>query len=918
MNIIEIAVTSTDKAGLDKIAANARRAGKSIGDGLGKGFEDAEKSSDRTERKTRENTNKMGTAFKGAVSQMTRELDKLERAAAMSSGGMSDEYASALALVRSDLQRIGDTAAKTGAGLESDLGGALRSVKDSIKDLTPAARTIDKSFETAARSVSRDLYRIEQDAWQAGKGMDKAFQSSMLELRQQLTKARTEAARTGATLESELGGALREVRNEAAKLQDTLNDGGGQSSDFMERFLGKSGAAVSAGAGFGAMMWKGIQDEWAEDKVGALIAAQSGAAVGSSERLGDVAGDAFRRNFGESVEDAGQAVTSLFQNKLIDTAAPEAAIQRLTERVLTLSATTGEEANRISSATRQMFVTGLATSVSEGMDMIQQGVENGMDVAGDLLDTIQEYSTSFREIGLNGAEAFGLINQATDAGARNTDIAADALKEFGIRAQDMSVTTARGFRTLGLDAEEMGRKVAQGGAPAKDALRQVLNALQQMPPSLERNQAAIDLFGTKAEDLGDALFSMDLDTAAKKFGDYAGSVEEAANKISEGASFGDKLGRGIGMVTDKIGEFFDMLGDGEQSTSPMINGLRALQEAKARFMESGDTTWLDEVKEKYPALAAIVDDFIEKNRNQVESSKAVTEAHSSELETLDKLIAKRQEAADGIINLADANMGWYEAIDAANAAIETNGATLDATTEKGRDNTKALYGLAEQALNVAGAMNTAGTDVEIVNGYLSEAQAQFVQTAINMGMGEEAARQLAVKLGLIPQNVLTNYNFQSSDALRALSSVQKAIDRIPLSKRTDYYFVTHATQGGGGSVRDYSSSYTGGGGRATGGISFSAATGGARHASTTVNEVGPEAIQLPDGSKVMTAGATRAMAEAGLLQVDGAGGQAGSGGPVTIQLMLDGRTLASVLVDPLRDEILRRGGMVQSVLGKGA
>jgi predicted nucleic acid-binding Zn-ribbon protein len=95
------------------------------------------------------------------------------------------------------------------------------------------------------------------------------------------------------------------------------------------------------------------------------------------------------------------------------------------------------------------------------------------------------------------------------------------------------------------------------------------------------------------------------------------------------------------------------------------------------------------------------------------------------------------------------------------------------------------------------------------------------------------------------------------------------------------------------------------GGKAAGGI-IGAASGGARGGWTLVGEQGPELARLPYGSMVYPAGATRQMLGGGGAQV------------VQVNLDLDGKTLARLLIDPLSGEIRRiNGGDVQGVLGKG-
>lgn len=725
-------------------------------------------------------------------------------------------------------------AVRAGKQTERALGGVDESVDKSAKNVNK----LDRQFGSASSSIIRDLDRMEKEAWESGEALDSSFSRSLRSIRSEVARLEAEAKQTGATLDSALGQSLLRARQQAEELSESLTTP--PDVDLLGKIPLLAGGVAGVGAAVGSALWQGVQKEWQEDKIGGLIAAQTGAARGRAEKLGDVVGDSMLSPVVDSIEQAGEALTAVLQNKLIDTSAPEAALERLTERTAVLMQTTGEGANQLSRAVQQMLVTGLAGSVSEAQDIIQRATELGLGRFDDLLDTVQEYSTSWREVGIVGPEAMGLIAQATDAGARNTDIAADALKEFAIRAQDLSATTARGFRTLGLDADKMGDDIAAGGDRAREALRVVLNELQDMPPGVERSQAAVDLFGTKAEDLGDALFAMDLDTAAAEFGDFAGSVQDAARKIEDSQSFWDKLGRGVGIVTDKIGEAFDWLGDGDDEVSPFLEALRALHEAKARFEESGgDTTWLDEVKEKYPFVTSEVDRYIASKEGEIDASDRAAKAAEREAESLDRVLQQRRELATGTAGLAQANLDWFDSIDSAQAALEENGATLDATTEKGRNNTAALYEMADSALSVAEAMAKQGQDVNTVNGFLDDAYGKFIATATAMGMDAEQAKILARQLGLIPKDATTNVQVQGIGAagsavetyLTKLDRMRRAIDflnTLPLRPQV----VAAAGAGLGGGF---------GGGRAVGGPMQAGK-------SYLVGERGPEILVMPNSS----------------------------------------------------------------------
>jgi hypothetical protein len=127
-----------------------------------------------------------------------------------------------------------------------------------------------------------------------------------------------------------------------------------------------------------------------------------------------------------------------------------------------------------------------------------------------------------------------------------------------------------------------------------------------------------------------------------------------------------------------------------------------------------------------------------------------------------------------------------------------------------------------------------------------------------MGYSAEEATNLANKLKLIPNRVSVSVQVRDAAARANLANFNRLLDET--NGKTVWTYVRSAAVGpyGGGKLF-----------RETGGVTSSAQTGGARNASTVIDEAGPEAVMLPNGSTVMTAGATRAMAEAGMLNVDG-------------------------------------------------
>jgi hypothetical protein len=355
--------------------------------------------------------------------------------------------------------------------------------------------------------------------------------------------------------------ALKTLGESAKKAEDTL----GKMGDGAKKGMGKLTDAFKAGplawigigAGIGGLVMEGFGQALENEDANHLLAAQLGASNADMERLGKISGDLYKDAFGESVSEINQVMKTVFQSGLAATSDAEDKIKGVTTQVMNYSKITGEEALPVTRAVSQLLKTGLAKNATEAFDLLTRGVQKGLDKSEDLLDTVNEYGTQFRKLGLDGTQAFGLISQAIQAGARDSDIAADAIKEFSIRAVDGSAQTAAGFEGLGLSAKQMSETIAQGGPKAAAALGLTLDKLRGIKDPAKQAQLAVMLFGTQAEDLGAALYAMNLDTATKQFGAVGGAAQRAGDLINDTTSNKlTTLGRTIKMsIVDAIGKY---------------------------------------------------------------------------------------------------------------------------------------------------------------------------------------------------------------------------------------------------------------------------------------------------------------------------------------------------------------------------
>ena len=336
------------------------------------------------------------------------------------------------------------------------------------------------------------------------------------------------------------GGLFGKLRGAASS---TASAGGEAAQGFLDGFggpigklgtkAGPIGIALAGVAALGLAAGKVLADNVLAGMDKLQSQANVAAAIGiSPEQMKPIAkasAEAYAANFGDSIADNMDAAKAAIQGGLIDPDATGAEVKKVVEQLTTVARVTGEDIPSAVRSASQAVRTGMAQDFTEAFDLIIRAQQTGLNAAGDIMDTVNEYSTQFRKLGLDGEEAFGLIAQAVQGGARDADVAADALKEFSIRSVDGSKATGEALQDLGLSWKGIQDAIAAGGPSAKAAFRQVVQAIQSVEDPAKRAQIQVALFGTQAEDLGDALNNMDLDSAAAQFDNVAGATQRAAD-----------------------------------------------------------------------------------------------------------------------------------------------------------------------------------------------------------------------------------------------------------------------------------------------------------------------------------------------------------------------------------------------------
>lgn len=345
----------------------------------------------------------------------------------------------------------------------------------------------------------------------------------------------------------------------------------GQNIDSTSEKINKIGTDVTAKATTGivgiatAAVTAGASLESAVDK----YIAKAGKSVEETEKYKKVLTDINDANFGEGYEDIANSMAIVEQQmRGLDDAAD---LENITKKAYYLKDAFDAEINESVRAAK-MLMEQWGMSADEAFELINQGYQKGLDKNGDLLDSINEYSVHFRQIGLSATDMFNTFSLGAESGAFSIDKVGDAIKEMGIRLKDGTATDT--LKSMKLNANELEKAFAEGGEKGSWAFGEIVKGLQNIKDPLKQNQAGVTIFGTMWEDLGkDAVFSMTsygeaFDETAntmsssmdKMYNNTKSSAESSIKRIKTiSANLGTKLLPVVNKVLDKVEVFINKL-----------------------------------------------------------------------------------------------------------------------------------------------------------------------------------------------------------------------------------------------------------------------------------------------------------------------------------------------------------------------
>lgn len=483
----------------------------------------------------------MAGSIKGILVEIggdTSGLQKALKKVNSETSGLSKELKGINSLLKLDPKNTELLAQK-----QTVLTGNIKETEEKLKLLKQAQKEADETIKNGGE-ISQENYRnLQREIVNTQKKLEN--------LNEEYNNFKTENSKF-----TKVGKTLQDFGEKVDSTSEKINKiGTDVTAKATTGIVGIATAAVTAGASL----------ESAVDK----YIAKAGKSVEETEKYKKVLTDINDANFGEGYEDIANSMAIVEQQmRGLDDAAD---LENITKKAYYLKDAFDAEINESVRAAK-MLMEQWGMSADEAFELINQGYQKGLDKNGDLLDSINEYSVHFRQIGLSATDMFNTFSLGAESGAFSIDKVGDAIKEMGIRLKDGTATDT--LKSMKLNANELEKAFAKGGEKGSWAFGEIVKGLQNIKDPLKQNQAGVTIFGTMWEDLGkDAVFSMTsygeaFDETAntmsssmdKMYNNTKSSAESSIKRIKTiSANLGTKLLPVVNKVLDKVEVFINKL-----------------------------------------------------------------------------------------------------------------------------------------------------------------------------------------------------------------------------------------------------------------------------------------------------------------------------------------------------------------------
>ena len=367
----------------------------------------------------------------------------------------------------------------------------LEAAERAARDLIDAQDDTADAYEALQRTISK-----QQDDLEA---LQREYANLVLKQGESSDEAQELAGRIS-RLSGELGENRQQLENAeraADRLGDTMEDAGQQAEDSSEGYTVLKNVIANLATEAISKAVDAFKELATEgDSALAMLEARTGATSSEMEGFEDVMYEVYNSNYGESLGDVSEKLSTVIQ---MTDDLDNASLATVTKNAIALEDVFGfdimESMRGVNSLMDQFGITS-----DQAFNLIVQGAQKGLNQNDDLLDTINEYSVQFKNAGYSADDMFNMLANGVESGTWSVDKLGDAVKEFNIRMSDGSAKDA--VEALGFSWEKVSEDWSKGGDSAKEVFNMLVNELDGLETTTEGYNIGVGLLGTMYEDLG--------------------------------------------------------------------------------------------------------------------------------------------------------------------------------------------------------------------------------------------------------------------------------------------------------------------------------------------------------------------------------------------------------------------------------
>ncbi|RKT33678.1 TP901 family phage tail tape measure protein [Microbacterium sp. AG1240] len=283
-----------------------------------------------------------------------------------------------------------------------------------------------------------------------------------------------------------------------------------------------------------------------------------------------------------------------------------------------------------------------------------------------------------------------------------------------------------------------------------------------------------------------------LDESTGVLTDY--SRELIAKKLQEGGAYDAVRDLGISQK-----ELTDAVFEGGSAYEDLMERMRGAHDESLGFNSTLGNAIntvrelgvnIEDAKAGHENLAAATADSTEAAEGSMGAAEGQQEALGSLALAAGDAQQQVSDLADSIRNFGSAQfdveqatISFHDAVAGLDEALQGGSASLDVTTEAGRNTLGAMLDVAKSTNDYAASVSFMGGSTEAVQGILDAGRQKIINTRIALGDSEQAARNYANQLVATPEAISTQVNLNGADeAQRRVEAFQASLNRIAPQK----------------------------------------------------------------------------------------------------------------------------------------